>query len=145
MKKKQFFSDRVAGLITEGIMALLGPGFAESINRFGGLERQKDLIRFMPVAERCKEAREGKSLSVKETASLLKVPQYCIKAIEDSRVTEIKPDVLEKNVDFLGLRKWFNQWIKNNRDVYHRLENKIKHRHSEAGTYSATARHDPSS
>jgi hypothetical protein len=122
MKKKQFFNDREADLIATGITALLGPGFAETVNRFGGIQRQKDLIRFMPVAERCKEARKEKSLSIKETASLLNVPQYRIKAIEDSRVTEIKHDVLQKNIDFLGLQKWFKRWLKNNADVYQRIQ-----------------------
>ena len=122
MKRKKFLNDQEAGFVAEKIIDAFGAGFADLVNQFGGIERQKDLIRFMPVAERCKEAREGKSLSIKETASLLKIPQYRIKTIECGRVTEIESDVLEKYIDFLGLRRWFNQWIRRKTDVHERIQ-----------------------
>ena len=77
----------------------MGPAFADFVNRPGGLEGYKDLIRFMPVANRCKEAREGKPLSIKEAALLLKVPQYRLNAIEGSRVTNIESEMLEKECE----------------------------------------------
>ena len=121
MKKKRFISDKEADFITDKMVAAFGPVFADILGQFGGLVRHKDVIRFMPLAARCKEARDRKSFSAKEVASLLKVPKYRINYIEDSRVTEITPDILEKYIDLLGIRRWFNEWVKNNADVHKRI------------------------
>ena len=120
--KKKFFDDRQAGFLAEGITAMLGPDFADLADQFGGIEWQKDLIRFMPVAERCKEARGKRYLSIKESASLLKVPQYRIKDIEGSRIRDIKLNILESYTDLLGIRRWFKKWIKSSADVYQRIQ-----------------------
>ncbi len=123
-KNKRFISKKEADLVLDKVAAAFGPVLADFINRDG--ERRTDMIRFMSVAHRCKEARERKALSVQEVASLLKVPQYRIKAIEDSRMTEVNPDTLEKYIDLLGILRWFNEWAKSNADVHQRILDSCK-------------------
>lgn len=123
-KSKRFISKKEADLVLDKVAAAFGPVVADFINRNG--DCRTDMIRFMPVAHRCKEARERKALSIQEVASLLKVPQYRIKAIEGSRMTEVNPDTLEKYIDLLGIRRWFNEWAKSNADVHQRIQNSSK-------------------
>jgi len=84
------------------------------------------MIRFKPVSEMCQSGREKKGLAFKQIALSLKVPQYKLKDIESSSVKNIKVDILENYIDYLGLCDWFKLWKKHNSDVYNRLLKKEK-------------------
>ena len=55
----------------------------------------------------------------------MKIPQYRFNAIEKSDVKHIQPAILESYIDFLGIREWFNSWMRENADVYDRLKKKM--------------------
>ena len=95
--------------------------FGFKISGMVGRQRSKDTIRFRPVEVACKEAREKMGLTVKQAAEQMKVPQYRLQAVEENR-SEIRVDILERYIEFLGLREWFSTWVANNLDVYQRIE-----------------------
>ncbi len=117
-KNKQFINDKTAEKVIDMIDSALGKKITDILGR----EYSKDMIRFHPVGEKCGKVREQKGLSVKKSAAQMKVPQYRLKAIEKSDLKYIQHPVLEHYIDFLGMRKWFNTWVRENSDVYNRLK-----------------------
>ncbi len=116
----------------------IGKDLTDSINYFGSAESrliEKDFPRdqrrdFSIRKEILWENEEATDSEVnqKEIATILKVPQYCLKTIEDGRHASVRQDILDQYVDFLGFREWFNQWIEQNRDVYDRLSERMHHK-----------------
>lgn len=118
LKEKKFIDAEMAKYIADRIVEIM-PNLKEAFDRYD--ISPKDMIRFRMVAEMCRSQRDKKGLTFKQIASILKVPQYRLKYIEDSSVKHINADILENYVDYLDLRKWFNSWKKHNMDVYNRL------------------------
>lgn len=119
LKKKKFIDAKMADFIAEGVVEILGPNFKQIVDKCD--IDMKDMIRFRLVSEMCRNAREKKGLAFKQIALSLKVPQYWLKYIESSNPKHVKTDTLESYIDYLGLRRWFNAWKKNNLDVYNRI------------------------
>lgn len=71
----------------------------------------------MSVSERCKQARDQTGLSTKEVADHLSVPQYRIKAVEESQLPEIDSGAAGKYREFLGLDAWLDEWSAANPDL----------------------------
>lgn len=117
IKNKQFINDETAEKVVNMIDSALGKKITDILGR----EYSKDMIRFHPVGEECGKIREQKGLSVKQIATQMKIPQYRLKAVEKSDLTYIQPTILECYIDFLGMRIWFNAWVRENTDVYNRL------------------------
>ena len=117
-KKKKFIDAEMAGYITDKIVEAM-PNLKEAFSRYD--INPKDMIRFQMVAEMCRSEREKKALTFKEIALSLKVPQYRLKDIKSSSVRNIRVDILDSYINYLGLRKWFNSWKKHNLDVCKRL------------------------
>lgn len=109
----------MADFIAKGVIEILGSNFAQAVGKYD--INMKDMIRFQLVSEMCRKEREKKGLTFKQIALSLKVAQYRLKYIESSSVKNINADILESYIDYLGLRRWFNSWQKNNLDVYNRL------------------------
>jgi hypothetical protein len=118
---KEFFNDQEVSFVAERIKKALGPEFERVFDKFLGPEGAKDLIRILPVSQRCRKAREEKGLTIKEAASMLKVPQYRLRGIEGTRGISVHTPTLDRYIDFLGLRSWFEDWKVINPDVYQRL------------------------
>jgi len=51
----------------------------------------------------------------------IKIPQYRVKAIEKPTLHEIKVEMLDKYIEYLGLQDDFNLWLEKNKDVYQGL------------------------
>ena len=118
MGKKQFIDEQLAGYIVNEI----GKGIPELKKGFAKHKHMaKDMIRFQPISEMCRHEREKKELAIKDVSRELGIPQYRLKYVEEASVDNIYPDILEKYVDYLGFRDWFNSWKKCNTDVYGRL------------------------
>lgn len=75
------------------------------------------LIRFMPVAKYCQKKREALNLSFKEIGAKLKVPNYKLKAIEETTLHAVKHEILLQYVKFLGIEKEFELWAQENQDI----------------------------
>lgn len=118
-KKKKFIDAKMADFITERVLEALGPDFRELAGRYN--INMQDIIRFQIVAGMCCKKREEKGLTFKQIALDLKVPQYWLKDIENSRIKDIRVNILESYIDYLGLRRWFGTWKRHNLDVYKRL------------------------
>lgn len=120
LKEKKFIDAEMAGYITDKIVELMP-------NLKGVLDkddiRPKDMIRFQMVSEMCRNERQRKEITFKQVSLDLKIPQYRLKDVESSSVKNIVADILEKYIDYLGLRRWFDEWKKYNLDVYKRLSN----------------------
>jgi len=117
-KKKKFIDAKMAKYIMDKIIEVM-PNLKEALGKYD--INPKDMIRFQIVSEMCQKEREKKNLTFKQIALDLKVPQYKLKYIESSSVKHINANILENYIDYLGLRRWFNTWKKNNLDVYKRL------------------------
>ena len=118
LKNKKFIDAEMAEYIADRIVEIM-PNLKEAFDKYDISPR--DMIRFRIVAEMCRNARERKELTFKQISLDLKIPQYRLKDVESSSVKNIIADILEKYIDYLGLRKWFNSWKKYNMDVYGRL------------------------
>ena len=119
IKKKKFIDAKLADFLAKGALEVLGPDVAEIANKCG--INLRDMIRFQPVPEMCCKEREKKGFTFKQVALSLNVPQYHLKYIESSNLKNIKIDILESYIDYLGLCKWFSGWKRHNMDVYNRL------------------------
>ncbi|MCM8771330.1 MAG: helix-turn-helix domain-containing protein [Candidatus Omnitrophica bacterium] len=119
-KGKEFIDDKTA----EKITCLIDTALGQDLTKRLGRDFSKDMIRFHPVAQKCKQIRQEKGLTIKQVATSIKVPQYRLRAIEDSSLRYILFDVLKRYVDFLGLTDWFILWKDKNKDVYRRLKEK---------------------
>ena len=62
-------------------------------------------------------------MSIKDVSKELKIPQYRIKAIEESSVGGIQYGFLERYVSFLGLETWFREWSEDNHDLLEKWKN----------------------
>jgi len=121
MEKKVFpvVNSEQADLIVKLAKKGLGPDLASTINNCP--LNMNHLIRFIFVADMCKARREDRGLSIKEISSELKIPQYRLKEIEKNSIDSIKPEILDRYIEYLDLEKDFQQWMKENRDVYEGL------------------------
>jgi hypothetical protein len=116
MKRFPKFNGRQADLIVERMRGMLGPDISDMLDSLN--INPNHLVRFRYIADLCKSTREQKSLSLKEVSSRVKVPQYRLKAIEGSSISEIILDDLEEYIRFLDLEDTFSNWTKENQDVY---------------------------
>ena len=118
LKEKKFIDAKMAEYITDKIVEVM-PNLKEVLDKYD--INPKDIIRFQIVSEMCRSQREKKGLTFKQIALNLKVPQYRLKYIESSSVKNISANILENYIDYLGLRRCFDEWKKYNLDVYKRL------------------------
>lgn|SRR3989338_7694945 len=116
---KRFISDKEASQLVSLMNAAFG---FKHITSLIGRQRSKDSIRFRPVEVSCREARERMGLTIKQAARQMKVQQYRLHGAEGDISGEINLEVLERYIDFLGLREWFDMWVASNPDVYKRIE-----------------------
>ena len=70
----------------------------------------QDTVRFISVATRCKEAKELKGINIKEISSILKIPQYRLKAIEEGGISRIRPNDLNAYIKYFELDTWYKRW-----------------------------------
>ncbi|HEX7772706.1 MAG TPA: helix-turn-helix domain-containing protein [Pyrinomonadaceae bacterium] len=105
----------VANLIHQG----LGEGISLAIEAYG--IDVEAMLRFMPLAEKCRTARARKGLSLKDAARALKVPQYRLKDIEENRVRSVDQAVLVLYIELLEIKQWFSRWKAQNRSLYESL------------------------
>ena len=123
-EKTQFpqFDKEQADVLVKTTMEMLGPGVGKELASSG--LNVNHLIRFMYIGNLCKNTREERGLSFKEISSQLKIPQYRLKPIEDSYCGSIEVGVLEKYIEFLGLKENFEKWKVENMDVYEEITEK---------------------
>ncbi|MBU1087178.1 MAG: helix-turn-helix domain-containing protein [Candidatus Omnitrophica bacterium] len=119
-RNKKFIDSKTADLIIEKMYDALGHDIVTQFTKHGS--SAKDMIRFMPVSKTCQDARKKRGLTIKQIAASIKVPQYRLKDIEENSFNRIIRNILERYVEFLDLKEWFNEWIKNNQDVYKLLD-----------------------
>lgn len=123
LKGKGFIDSDTAGYISDKLVAFM-PSLKDMLDKYN--VRPKDIIRFQPVADMCRKEREKKGFDFKRIAIDIGVQKYRLKDIENSMVSNIVVDILEKYIDYIGVRKWFDSWKKHNPDVYERLlKNKV--------------------
>jgi len=115
---KVFLTEKEAGKLVDLVYETLGLNLRGFINN----QDARDLMRFMPVKTTCKEARERMGITIKQAAQQIKVQQYRLKGVEGDSGGTVTREALDKYIDFLGIRNWFDTWLKVNRDVYERLE-----------------------
>lgn len=117
--KTRILTDAEVAFVTGKIRDMLGESFPGITERLPG--NPEDLVRFMSVAEVCKQARDERGLSVKDVADDLRLPQYRITAVEESQLPEIDPAAAREYVEFLGLEEWFREWRAANPDLAFQL------------------------
>ncbi|MBW2063344.1 MAG: helix-turn-helix domain-containing protein [Deltaproteobacteria bacterium] len=125
MAKKLFrpgkiLSDQEVKKISAAMHYILDPRFLEQGRKHG--LNVEEIVRFQAVSYRCKEAREKLEMSIKEVALALKVPQYKLRAIEKGSLKQIEPEVLQKLLAFLGLKRWFRRWKEANPQLAKRID-----------------------
>lgn len=106
-------------ILTNGIHQVLGESVTRAVEAYG-LDVEA-LLRFMPVAERCRIARARKDLSLKDAARALRVPQYRLKDIEENRVGAVDQAVLVLYIELLDIKQWFSRWKAQNSSLYESL------------------------
>ena len=106
-------------ILANGIHQVLGESVTVAVEAYG-LDVEA-ILRFMPVAERCRIARARKDLSLKNAARALRVPQYRLKDIEENRVGAVDQAVLVLYVELLDMKQWFSRWKAQNSSLYESL------------------------
>lgn len=82
------------------------------------------LVRSMFLSKLCIRKREEKGISIKDASSNLKIPQYKLKYIETTGILDIELGILEKYIKYLGIEKEFDEWKKQNQDIYKEMSKK---------------------
>ena len=106
-------------ILANGIHQALGESVTLAVEAYG-LDVEA-ILRFMPVAERCRIARARKDLSLKDAARSLRVPQYRLKDIEENRVGAVDQAVLVLYIELLDIKRWFSRWKAQNSSLYESL------------------------
>ena len=115
---KEFLTDKEAGELVKLVYSKLGLDLRGFIND----QRARDRMRLMSLETACQKAREKKGITIKQAAKQIKIQQYLLKGIEGDPGGKLTREALDKYVDLLEIRRWFNIWLKTNQDVYLRLE-----------------------
>ena len=105
-------ADHFIRLVKEG----LGTELATVID--GSKVNMNHLVRYMHISKLCQARREERGLSFKDISTQLKIPQYRLKAIEKNSIQNIEPAIFDRYIEFLGLQDEFQEWLKENKDVY---------------------------
>ncbi len=111
----KYGAERLTGLI----LAKLGPELTEKFNAVG-LDSE-GIIRYMPLGQKIRKARERKRMSVKEASAALKIPQYRIKAIEEGSFSQIDPEFFQIYARFLGIEDYVESWSGENAELAEEL------------------------
>ena len=106
-------------ILANGIHQVLGESVTLAVEAYG-LDVEA-IVRFMPVAEKCRIARARKDLSLKDAARALRVPQYRLKDIEENRVGAVDQAVLVLYIELLEIKQWFSRWKAQNSSLYESL------------------------
>ena len=101
-------NDDELAIVANGIHQVVGESVTLAVEAYG-LDVEA-ILRFMPVAEKCRIARDQKDLSLKDAARALRVPQYRLKDIEENRVGAVDRAVLILYVELLDIKRWFSRW-----------------------------------
>jgi DNA-binding XRE family transcriptional regulator len=113
-------SDELVRLLGECVAAKLGPEAMALATQHG--VRVTDVIRFQSVRQHFVAAREKKGLQLKEAAQRLGVPRYRINDIESGLFNSIRPDIMRRYLEFLGLSSWYAEWALSNRELANRID-----------------------
>jgi len=118
ISKKPFpkFSSEEADFLVGKMREMLGPDITRILDQSD--LNPNHMIRFRYIADMCRKTREQKGLSFKKISASLKIPQYRLKQIEEGVPDKINSDILQKYIEFLGVKNDFEEWLKDNRDVY---------------------------
>lgn len=118
MNKSKFpsFNSEQADYFVKLVKEGLGTELAGIID--GSEVNMNHLVRFMHISKLCQARREERGLSFKDIASQLNIPQYRLKAIEKNSIQSIVPAIFDRYIEFLGLQDEFQEWLKENKDVY---------------------------
>jgi hypothetical protein len=81
----------------------------------------EDLVRWRPLGARCGEARAGRGWSYKDASAATGIPEYRIKAIEEGRLREVKPELARRYFGALGIDDWVARWARANRELAARV------------------------
>ena len=106
-------------IVANGIHQVLGESFTLAVEAYG-LDVEA-ILRFMPVAERCRTARARQDLSLKDAARALRMPQYRLKDIEENRVWAVDQAVLVLYIELLDIKQWFSRWKAQNSSLFENL------------------------
>lgn len=121
----------------EGIAKLFGPRIMSNLSSRGSSIR--DGVRFHSVGASCTEAREQRGLTLRDAAQHLRAPQYRLRAVENSSLAEIKPEILKQYIGFLKLDSWLARWARANSELARRLG--VSRRAADQGARSGIKSH----
>jgi hypothetical protein len=69
-----------------------------------------DELRFAPLAAEIERARQRRGMDLKAAAKLSKAPQFVLRQIEQGKLAELQPGVIERYSDALGLKDVLGRW-----------------------------------
>lgn len=104
----RFPSDEEIEQILETMRGVMGGDLVHLLEE-GGVE-PTTMLRFSPLAEQFKKAREGKGLSPDEVGRKLGVGPGVVIGIEHAAIGELDPRVVADYVALLGLEAYFRAW-----------------------------------
>jgi hypothetical protein len=112
LDETRILSEEEVAQMTKALRKLLREEFPSMPPGF--LSSAEDTVRMHSLCSRFRQARESMSLTFKEVATRLKVPQYRLKAVEEGHLSEIDSTVFTKYSDFLELEQWVSRWVESN-------------------------------
>ncbi len=119
MNQSQILSEDQVKEMTKRLMENLPEGMGQYLAEM--LIDPEETVRILSLSRKFAEKRIETEKSIKNLGQELKVPQYRIKAIEEGQVGAIKPTVLRKYSDYLGLNDWCLDWAAINEELAEKL------------------------
>ena len=113
--RQGILSDSEIDFLVREMHRMMDPAWGHLLDRRS--EWLANHFRFAAVAQRCRDARASRGLSVKETAAALKLPQSRIKAIEAGHFESFDFAMLRRYIDHFGVASWFRRWCKANQPL----------------------------
>jgi len=118
-KKSKILSDKEVDYLSKAMKEIIGDTISKKANELG--VNFEDTIRFHSLSQRIQGKRESLGQTIKDISTRLKIPQYKLKAIESSQLSQLNFQILEEYVKYLGLENWFKKWLKANPKYKSRL------------------------
>ncbi len=117
--QQKLLTDAEVTLLSTQLQRLMGASMIQMVHKHG--MSTDDFFRLGPLAKRLEAARVERGMNLKDVALALKTAQYKLATLENAAARDLDAALMQRYVEFLGLKTWFGRWKKANADLAGRL------------------------
>jgi len=81
----------------------------------------EDMVRWRALGRRCLQARDERGWGFRDASAVTRIPLYRLRAIEEGRFQDVKPDLARRYFRALRIEEWVSRWARANRELAARV------------------------